>query len=113
MCDRHDIGIAIESGDQAASMETPPASPRLFVYDNYPGGIGFSRPLYDLHHELIAGTRRLIEECPCENGCPGCVGPIGNTGPMAKRAALRILDLLVERAVLDTAEGMSVEESPV
>ena len=37
-------------------------------------------------------TRRLIAECPCENGCPGCVGPVGNTGPLAKVAALRILD---------------------
>ena len=26
------------------------------------------------------GTRRLIAECQCESGCPGCVGPIGNTG---------------------------------
>ena len=47
------------------------------------------------HAELLAATQRLIAECPCENGCPGCVGPIGNTGPLAKTAALRILDLLL------------------
>ena len=39
-------------------------------------------------------TRQLIADCECEHGCPGCVGPIGNTGPLAKAAALRILDLL-------------------
>ena len=47
-----------------------------------------------MHDELLDGTRRLIAECDCENGCPGCVGPVGNTGPLAKTAALRILDLL-------------------
>ena len=48
-----------------------------------------------MHHELLTGTRRLIAECGCENGCPGCVGPMGNTGPLAKAAALRILDLVL------------------
>ena len=86
MCDRHDIGISLDVEQQ---------SPRIFVYDNYPGGIGFSDPLHRMQHELLEGTRRLIAECSCESGCPGCVGPVGNTGPLAKSAALRILDLLL------------------
>jgi len=86
MCDSHDVGISIDLEEQ---------SPRIFIYDNYPGGIGFSQPLYRMHDELLDATRRLIADCPCENGCPGCVGPIGNTGPLAKIAALRILDLLL------------------
>ncbi|MBI1875321.1 MAG: DEAD/DEAH box helicase [Acidobacteria bacterium] len=68
--------------------------PRIFVYDNYPGGIGFSRPLYDMSHELLRHTRELIAQCPCEAGCPSCVGPVGYTGPLAKTVALKILDLL-------------------
>ncbi len=86
MCDGHDIGISIDTEEQ---------SPRIFIYDNYPGGIGFSAPLYRMHEELLTATERLIAECPCEHGCPGCVGPIGNTGPLAKTAALRILSLLL------------------
>jgi DEAD/DEAH box helicase domain-containing protein len=102
MCDRHDIGISISTA--AGGREDPghPEHPeqlgdysRIFVYDNYPGGIGFSQPLYELHAELLDATRRLIAECECENGCPGCVGPVGNTGPLAKAAALRILALLI------------------
>jgi DEAD/DEAH box helicase domain-containing protein len=88
MCDGHDIGI---------SLDTEADSPRVFVYDNYPGGIGFSEPLFRMHHELLEATRRLIADCECENGCPGCVGPIGNTGPLAKAAALRILDLMLAK----------------
>ena len=107
MCDKHDIGISIDTG--AAEPESGPGahsgpistdgapgplSARIFVYDNYPGGIGFSEPLFRMHRELLDGTTRLIADCACENGCPGCVGPVGNTGPLAKVAALRILGLL-------------------
>jgi hypothetical protein len=38
----------------------------------------------------------MIAGCPCERGCPTCVGPIGDTGPLAKLVALRILDLLAK-----------------
>jgi DEAD/DEAH box helicase domain-containing protein len=102
MCDRHDIGISIDSDE-------PVVSPRLFIYDNYPGGIGFSQPLYRMHRELLEGTRRLIAECGCENGCPGCVGPLGNTGPLAKAVGLRMLDLLLaEGCALDSATDIEV-----
>ncbi len=84
------------SASRSTRKRGPPVSaPRIFIYDNYPGGIGFSEPLFRMHHELLAETRRLIAECECENGCPGCVGPVGDTGPLAKAAALRILDLLL------------------
>ena len=92
MCDGHDIGISIDTGDDGET------NPRIFIYDNYPGGIGFSAPLFRLHDALLEATERLIAECECETGCPGCVGPIGNTGPLAKQAALRILHLLREGA---------------
>jgi DEAD/DEAH box helicase domain-containing protein len=61
------------------------------VYDNYPGGIGFSEPLFALHDRLLTDTRGLIERCPCETGCPSCVGPVGQTGPRAKPVALALL----------------------
>ena len=99
MCDRQDIGISLGSGDHAedgedGALATLPDEPRIFVYDNYPGGIGFSEPLYGMHGDLLARTRELIASCECEHGCPTCVGPIGNAGPLAKVVALRILDLL-------------------
>jgi DEAD/DEAH box helicase domain-containing protein len=97
MCDRHDIGISIDGGE-AAGGQTAARPQKIFIYDSYPGGIGFSEPLFRMHDELLAATRALIAECPCENGCPGCVGPIGNTGPLAKAAALRILDLMTAPA---------------
>ena len=117
MCDRQDIGISIGNGDSSRASGSSQATsrddqadetdltrtghplmvsdePRIFIYDNYPGGIGFSEPLFSMHAELLSRTRELIAGCDCEHGCPTCVGPIGNTGPLAKVVALRILDLL-------------------
>jgi DEAD/DEAH box helicase domain-containing protein len=110
MCDAHDIGISIDTGDRDLVTGGVANPQKIFIYDNYPGGIGFSRPLYGMHDELLTSTRRLIAECPCENGCPGCVGPIGDTGPLAKAAALRILNLLIADAAstkgIDGMEGI-------
>jgi len=110
MCDRQDIGISIGSGEHGddpdlarpgarfnAAFGAPAIlsdEPRIFVYDNYPGGIGFSEPLFRMHDDLLGRTRELIVACECEHGCPTCVGPVGNTGPMAKAVALRILELI-------------------
>jgi len=102
MCDRHDIGISIGSGEQGEQTDltrigqpvTLSDEPRIFVYDNYPGGVGFSEPLFRMDEELRRRTHDLIAGCECQHGCPTCVGPIGNTGPMAKSVALRILELL-------------------
>jgi DEAD/DEAH box helicase domain-containing protein len=105
MCDRQDIGISIGNGEQGddldggsdrgrPALQPLPDEPRIFIYDNYPGGIGFSEPLFGMHADVLARTRALIARCECERGCPTCVGPVGDTGPLAKLVALRILDLI-------------------
>ena len=112
MCDRSDISVAIGDNSQGtASVERgfkrlgpggrPKAEPmdasyepNIFLYDNYPGGIGFSEPLSDLHPKLVSEARLLIESCPCHDGCPSCVGPVGEVGQRGKEMALAILDKL-------------------
>ena len=49
-----------------------------------------------MHADLLRRTRDVIAGCECEHGCPTCVGPVGNTGPLAKLVALRILDRLAQ-----------------
>src|SRR5438094_718312 len=68
--------------------------PNLYLYDAYPGGIGFSEPLFRTRMLLVQNTRELIAACPCEQGCPSCVGPAGDLAPRAKEHALAILDRL-------------------
>jgi len=96
MCDQRDVGLSVNAGDEVAEADGD--APRIFLYDAYPGGIGFSAPLFVMHEELLAKTRALIEGCDCENGCPTCVGPVGETGPLAKTVALRLLQHLVPLA---------------
>ena len=112
MCDRHDIGVSIGNGNAVEvargtalggtnAVGGSPAQapvdydePRIFVYDNYPGGIGFSEPLFSMREDLLDKTRGLIAGCPCDSGCPSCVGPLGEVGPLAKTVALDILSRL-------------------
>ena len=105
MCDAHDLGMSIdgvsmEGGSRLGGLargEAPElsAAPTIYLYDNYPGGIGFSEPLFGMHESLLDKTRELIDGCPCESGCPSCVGPEGASGPLAKAVASRLLSLLM------------------
>jgi len=85
MCDRRDLGSAVEFG-----LEDPTFNPTLYIFDNYPGGIGLSRPLYEIRAEVLAAVARLIRSCGCDDGCPSCVGPT----PRAREVVLAILDTL-------------------
>ncbi len=89
MCDRGDIGLSVTSDESDTA-------PRVFIYDNYPGGIGFSEPLFLMHRLLLERTREMIDTCPCPKGCPSCVGPEGNQGPLAKAVATTLLAILLD-----------------
>ncbi len=90
MCDSRDVGLSVNAGETDGDD-----TPRIFIYDAYPGGIGFSAPLWGMQQDLLSRTRALIMGCECDTGCPVCVGPIGETGPLAKTVALRLLEHLL------------------
>jgi len=113
MCDPHDVNRCV--GDRGAkwflriskdskgiytsfnaSEEIPRErmdlfEPTLFLYDNYPGGMGFSHQLFDDTRELLEKTLRLIARCECGYGCPSCVGPTKEVGEKSKEVALALL----------------------
>jgi DEAD/DEAH box helicase domain-containing protein len=88
MCDPRDLGIAIT---EDISKGTRTYEPDLFLYDNYPGGIGQSAPLFKLTPKLLAGAAEMLRNCACDAGCPACVGPVGEVGERGKEVAARIL----------------------
>ena len=108
MCDRRDLGTAVGERPPSAASEinwedfaTPRTlditeffEPNLYLYDAYPGGIGFSEPLYRISNLLLERTRELISACPCENGCPSCVGPAADRSERTKNVALAMLGRL-------------------
>lgn len=67
LCDKGDIG--------GLSYPLYPRfkAPAIFVYDGYEGGIGLTKRAFDVIEEWLKTALTLIEECPCEEGCPSCV----------------------------------------
>jgi DEAD/DEAH box helicase domain-containing protein len=113
MCDPHDLNRCV--GDRGAkwflkltrdskgiysSFDSPEEiphermdlfEPTLFIYDNYPGGMGFSHQLFDDSRVLLEKTLQLISKCECPGGCPSCVGPVREVGEKSKEVAITLL----------------------
>jgi DEAD/DEAH box helicase domain-containing protein len=85
MCDPFDIRVV----PQVKAIHSQ--KPTIYFYDRYPGGIGLSERLYEVHDELIEKAQRLITSCTCQSGCPACVGPIEEVGLLGKEQALALL----------------------
>jgi DEAD/DEAH box helicase domain-containing protein len=66
MCDRSDVGGVIDSSNLG--------HPTLFLYDRFAGGVGFTERGYAVWEEMVGEALRLLEDCPCADGCPSCVG---------------------------------------
>jgi len=118
MCDPHDINrsvgdrgakwfIRISAGSRGiySSLDSPEQipsekmdlfEPTLFIYDNYPGGMGFSHQLFDDTEILLEKTMRVITRCECRAGCPSCVGPVKEVGEKSKEVALALLEKILE-----------------
>jgi DEAD/DEAH box helicase domain-containing protein len=84
MCDPRDLGAVAEVRSVTTLL------PTVTVYEVYPGGVGFSARMYELHRELLADAASLVRECPCVAGCPSCIGPL-HLVEGAKKACLRLL----------------------
>jgi DEAD/DEAH box helicase domain-containing protein len=89
MCDRHDLGVHI---DPESPLEN--SKPTALLYENIPAGIGFSRVLYQNQELLISQALELVSTCPCQDGCPSCVGPGGELGRGSKPETTAILEEL-------------------
>ena len=92
MCDPRDL-IAVP---QIKNPFTGRAT--IFLADNYPGGVGFARQLFQTHRPVYAAARQLAQDCGCEDGCPSCTGPRDEIGPQGKDGALQLLAAALEDA---------------
>ena len=98
MCDRRDLGGVVDAKNRG--------EPTVIVYDRYPGGLGYAQKGYEQIDELLRLCHELVADCPCDDGCPSCVGLPDHAGihrdpdlkrgqPMPnKPATVRLLELL-------------------
>jgi len=86
MADARDLAKAVGHRDGVSSSGSrvdvertdEQFAPTLYLYDNYPGGIGLSEPLYAQAQSVLAGAAQMIDACACPGGCPSCVGPVAS-----------------------------------
>ncbi|MFC4728440.1 DEAD/DEAH box helicase [Coralloluteibacterium thermophilus] len=70
-------GTLRDADGQALAMDDDARFvPTAYLYDNFPGGVGLSEPLFLRRDEILARARELVARCDCRAGCPGCVGPV-------------------------------------
>ncbi|SIT02786.1 DEAD/DEAH box helicase [Alicyclobacillus vulcanalis] len=69
MCAASDVHVAVEVRDPQY------ARPSVYVYDAYPGGVGIAERVYRDRDQIFATAFDMVQGCPCEVGCPSCVGP--------------------------------------
>ncbi len=95
MCDPRDLGSLAEVRSTATRR------PTVTVYEVYPGGVGCSSRLFDLHERLLRETLELITACPCQAGCPACTGPFtagaSETAEDPKEACIQLLTHAIEQ----------------
>jgi DEAD/DEAH box helicase domain-containing protein len=92
LCDRGDVGGI------SYSFHPQVGRPAIFLYDGYPEGVGLAERCYRILEDLMAHTLRLLQECPCETGCPSCIhSPKCGSGnkPLDKAAAILTLQGLL------------------
>ena len=82
--------------EMSADAETR-FTPAVFLYDNYPGGVGLSAPLYDQRDQIVRQALEMVSACGCAYGCPSCIGPIlasdEERGYSPKQSAVKVLSL--------------------
>ena len=92
LCDRNDIGGV------STPFHPDTGKAQIFIYDAYPGGIGIAEKGFEIVEKLWHATLKVVEECPCQDGCPSCIQSPkcgNNNQPLDKEAALVLLGELV------------------
>jgi len=70
--------------------------PTLYIYDNFPGGIGYSAEIYERYNDIFTAARKTITDCRCSEGCPSCIGPTYQGGEAVKLPALQLLGVILK-----------------
>ncbi|UCD95314.1 MAG: DEAD/DEAH box helicase [Candidatus Zixiibacteriota bacterium] len=89
MCDPHDL----RSISQVRSPFTE--LPTIYIYENIPDGVGYSEKLFNISDDLFKACLEQVQNCPCQGGCPSCVGPELEVGERGKEGTIRLLEYML------------------
>ena len=89
MCSPRDIAVSYQ-------VKCPfTDKPTLIIYDNCPGGVGLAEKAFRMRRTLLQHCLLLVQDCICPQGCPSCVGPVGEVGKDGKEMAKRLLEQML------------------
>ena len=69
--------------------------PTIYLYDRYPGGVGLSDEIYQKLEQIFLEAKHIIKTCPCESGCPSCIGT-DYQSETGKKDAIRLLTYFMD-----------------
>lgn len=72
--------------------------PTIYLYDQYPGGIGLARKVYELDKQILGASLEILSGCGCGDGCPSCVGPGLELSAKSKLSARVLLEAMLQKA---------------
>lgn len=87
LCDKNDLGISERLKDPEFNL------PALIIYDSCPGGSGLSEGFGENFERIFSAAREIVLSCPCERGCPSCIGP-EDGGEGAENRKIAVLNFL-------------------
>src|SRR3954469_2550654 len=118
MCDSRDLGGVVDSQNLGRTT--------MILYDRYPGGLGYCERGFANMQQVLAICLEMVRDCPCEDGCPSCIGlpnlrpaihsdpDLSRGHPMPNKLATQgLLERLVDPAEsFSIANGLELEEQP-
>ncbi len=102
LTDSRDLGVACQVKSPFTNL------PTVFLYDMYPGGIGLAEKLFTMRHELLQAAQRAVDSCPCQSGCPSCIGPANEVGERGKQLVRELLKSMQTSTVSENGKSQAI-----
>jgi len=90
----HDGAVATRESTRRRMLQAEVFNPTIYLYDAHAGGIGLAERVFEVLPQLLRRALETLRACPCQWGCPSCVGPVNEVGRRAKATAAVLLSLM-------------------
>jgi DEAD/DEAH box helicase domain-containing protein len=77
-CDPADLRVVAEVKSKSTG------EPTVYLHEVVPGGVGLTDRCFEVFDRILGVMGEVVDTCPCDRGCPACVGPPAESGPEGK-----------------------------
>lgn len=87
--------IPVEPHDVAPHAVTRVGEQAAYLIENYAGGIGIARKVFERWRDVLETGIRIAEACGCVPGCPNCIVPPRSTDKLDKLRGIALAKQLL------------------